>query len=521
MYPGIAAEAAKDPMVPGVGICPTHTISRAVLSDAVALVRGDRFYTIDYTPKSLTNWGYNEVQYDLSINQGCVFYKLLLRGLPNHFKADSIYAHPSENANIMKTLGRYQDYSWDKPTYIPERVNLTSYSSAKHMLENSQSFKVMWNDGLGFVMGKTAENFCLGGDTTFHRSQKETMSKLLYRNQWHKGVKDFYLQKTLELIRENSCQIAGIHQVDMTREYAAVEIVGNLAHVHFASNVFSLPLKSKENPRGIFTDHELFMAISAIFTAIFFDFEPTKSFYLRTASRKLSDVLGKLVELNVKSVAATGFFSGLIDYFRENTNALKDYGVHMIRRLRETGISEQEMVYSQILPTAVAMVPNQAQVFTQILDYYLGEGISHLPEIQRLSRVDTPDTDEKLLHYAMEGIRLNGTFGSYRRSEVNHSFDDNGKQVNVKPGDKVFCSFVGAARDPTVFPDPNQVRIDRPIESYIHYGIGDHTCLGKEASMVALTAMLRTVGRLEGLRRAPGAQGQLKKVPRPGGFYGE
>lgn len=57
-------------MVPGVGIAPTFTISRAVLSDAVALVRGDRFYTIDYNTKSLTNWGYSEVQYNLNIEQG-------------------------------------------------------------------------------------------------------------------------------------------------------------------------------------------------------------------------------------------------------------------------------------------------------------------------------------------------------------------------------------------------------------------------------------------------------------------
>jgi len=52
--------------------------------------------------------------------------------------------------------------------------------------------------------------------------------------------------------------------------------VGNLAHVHFASNIFCLPLKTKENPHGIFTDHELYMAMAVIFTAIFFDFEPTK-----------------------------------------------------------------------------------------------------------------------------------------------------------------------------------------------------------------------------------------------------
>ena len=70
MYPGMVSESAKVPMVPGAGITPTFTISRAILSDAVTLVRGDRFYTIDYNPKNLTNWGYSEVQYDLAVQQG-------------------------------------------------------------------------------------------------------------------------------------------------------------------------------------------------------------------------------------------------------------------------------------------------------------------------------------------------------------------------------------------------------------------------------------------------------------------
>jgi linoleate 10R-lipoxygenase len=48
LYPGLVAEEAKKPMVPGVGIAPTYTVSRAVLSDAVALVRGDRFYTVSW-----------------------------------------------------------------------------------------------------------------------------------------------------------------------------------------------------------------------------------------------------------------------------------------------------------------------------------------------------------------------------------------------------------------------------------------------------------------------------------------
>lgn len=158
--------------------------------------------------------------------------------------------------------------------------------------------------------------------------------------------------------------------------------------------------------------------------------------------------------------------------------------------------------------------------FTQLLDYYLSEeGKVHLPEINRLSKLDTAESDDKILHYAMEGIRLNGTFGSYRESTVETTIRDGNRQVRVKPGDKVFVSFVNANREEEFFPEPNTVRIDRPLENYIHYGVGPHSCLGGEASRVALTAMLKTVGRLENIRRAPGPAGELKKIPRPGGFY--
>lgn len=155
-----------------------------------------------------------------------------------------------------------------------------------------------------------------------------------------------------------------------------------------------------------------------------------------------------------------------------------------------------------------------------MLDYYLSEeGKVHLPEINRLSKLDTVESDDKILRYAMEGIRLNGTFGSYRESTVEATIKDGNRQVKVKPGDKVFVSFVDANREEEFFPEPNKVRIDRPMENYIHYGVGPHSCLGGEASRVALTAMLKTVGRLDNIRRAPGPAGELKKIPRPGGFY--
>lgn len=59
----------------------------------------------------------------------------------------------------------------------------------------------------------------------------------------------------------------------------------------------------------------------------------------------------------------------------------------------------------------------------------------------------------------------------------------------------------------------------RPAEKYIHYGVGPHACLGRDASQIAITEMFRCLFRRRNVRRVPGPQGELKKVPRPGGFY--
>ena len=45
LYPGVVVEDAKEPQA-GSGLCASYTVSRAILSDAVALVRGDRFYMV-------------------------------------------------------------------------------------------------------------------------------------------------------------------------------------------------------------------------------------------------------------------------------------------------------------------------------------------------------------------------------------------------------------------------------------------------------------------------------------------
>ncbi|KAJ5102586.1 Psi-producing oxygenase A [Penicillium argentinense] len=542
LYPGIIVEDAKEPMSPGSGLCTNYTISRAILSDAVALVRGDRFYTVDFTPKHLTNWAYNEINCDASVDQGHCFYKLVLRAFPNHFRGDSVYAHfpmvvPQENKKILTSLGLGSTYSFDRPSYrqIPRLIN--SHAACKSILENPDVFKVTWGKKLEFILHRDAHpygrDFMLSGDRPPNAASRKMIGHALYRDEWESQVQSFYEEITLKLLGKHSYKIAGVNQVDIARD------VSNLAQINFCAHVFSLPLKTESNPRGIFTEMELYQIMALVFTCIFYDVDVAKSFQLGQASRSVAQQLGELVMANVELVDKAGFIANIVNRLHRH-DALSDYGVHMIQRLLDSGLPAKEIVWTHILPSASSMVANQAQLFIQCLDFYLEkENAAHLAEIQRLSKEDTPESNDLLLRYFMEGARIRSSVALPREVAKPTAFDDNGEKVTLKTGQQIYCNLVNwapfshyaasmdltkvstqvaASHDAKAFPDPEKVRLDRNLDEYIHFGLGPHQCLGLGVCQVALPTMLRVVGQLKNLRRAPGPQGQLKKIKALGGI---
>lgn len=48
----------------------------------------------------------------------------------------------------------------------------------------------------------------------------------------------------------------------------------------------------------------------------------------------------------------------------------------------------------------------------------------------------------------------------------------------LRAGDRVMMSFAAANRDPAVFPDPDQVRLDRTPNRHTSFGLGIHRCIG-------------------------------------------
>lgn len=357
LYPGIVAEEAKGPMVPGVGITPTYTISRVVLSDAVSLVRGDRYYTTDYHPGNLTHWGFKEVEYDLNVNNGCMFYKLFLRAFPSHFRQNSVYAHfpmviPSENRKILRSLGWMHRFDFERPHLEVSRVEVESYSSAKHILTNPGKYHLGESQALEFLLGAAGREFPMTGSASSPDVQNCMMRELVYAKGWQGAFKSFYWLITQRLLDEKSYEIAGKMQVDVVRD------VGNLAHTHFAARLFNIPLKDKENPKGVFSEQELYMTFALISVCVFHDLDPANLFPLRQAAKEATGQVGRVLETNVKLTKSLGL-KGLCTGSYKN-DPLSDYGSRLIKELCRSGFSASDITWGQIMPTAAAMVPGQA-----------------------------------------------------------------------------------------------------------------------------------------------------------------
>ncbi|GAA5026848.1 cytochrome P450 [Streptomyces siamensis] len=75
--------------------------------------------------------------------------------------------------------------------------------------------------------------------------------------------------------------------------------------------------------------------------------------------------------------------------------------------------------------------------------------------------------------------------------------------VRVGKGDPVYVSYLAANRDPSVFPDPDLIDVDRDAGAHMAFGNGPHYCTGAVFSRMQIELLLDTLlERLPGLRLA-------------------
>ncbi|KAI0838022.1 linoleate diol synthase precursor [Hypoxylon sp. FL0890] len=572
LYPGLVAEKPKPPMS-GSGLCVNATTSRAILSDAVALVRGDRFYTTDCTPWNLTNWGFNEANFDLKVNQGHVMHKLIFRAFPFHFANNSIHAHfpfviPAENKVIHDALGTSGLYSWEKPTRQLDPVVIKSHKAVSQVLGNNSDFYVPWGGSISYLVsppGKTfANDFCLSGDGTANHESRSYVDKCLYEpKQWETETKHFFEQTTKNLLKKAgqamplspsaALRAVGEFEVDIVRDVIIP------LNTRFVAEFFGLPIKTAEtSPNGIYTEHELYGLLTAMFSVVFFDSDPANSFKLRTLSRELALGLEQLVRLEADIDAKTSWVANVAARlgFKSRANrqhsldeegdsqdwpVLPHYGRQLLSRMMEKGQAVEECVAGTVMPISAVGATIMSGLLSQCLDYFLGSGNQHMPEMYRLARENTAEADETLMHYMLEGIRLRGTVVVARyvslTSKTQTIVDDvpclynpddssgpspisnpdldrasSSRTYNLVPTQRAIIDLITASHDPQAFPDPESLRLDRPLSSYLPWGMGPHKCLGEGITRVALAAAFKVLLQLPNLHRTPGPRGEIKSL---------
>ncbi|KAI1853021.1 hypothetical protein JX265_012777 [Neoarthrinium moseri] len=566
LYPGIVAEKSKPPMS-GSGLCVNYTTSQAILSDAVCLVRGDRFYTVDYTPRNLTNWGYNEANFDIDVNQGHVMHKLIFRAFPNHFAYNSIYAHfpfvvPKENKVVHEKLNTAEKYSWARPQRKLDPVVIKSHKAVSTVLRNNQDFYVPWGEAISYLVsppGKIfAKDFCLAGDGQANRQSRVHVDQCLYQpKQWEDEIKHFFKVTVANLLKK-AAQTLPPSPADPGISTQEVDIVRDVIiplNTRFVAEFFALPIKTTEtSPHGIYTETELYGLLTAMFTAVFFDSDPAYSFKLRTLARELALGLENLVRLEEEVDIRSGWLSGVAAKLglgasytspsakkngEEEWPSLPSYGKQLLSRMMEKGKAIEECVAGTVMPISAAGTTIMSGLLSQCLDYYLGSGSEHLPDLYKLSHDDSEEADEKLLRYMLEGIRLRGTVVVARqvhslastqsiRDDVpclanpsdptgpapvpNPNRASSLRTYKIVPTQRAIIDLVTASHDALAFPSPETVSLDRPLSSYLPWGAGSHKCLGDGITRVALAAAFKVIVGLPGLRRTPGPRGESRSV---------
>jgi hypothetical protein len=208
---------------------------------------------------------------------------------------------------------------------------------------------------------------------------------------------------------------ARTYEVEIVRDVIA------LVTTHFSAALWSLPIKTEAQPHGIYTEQQLYGVLMVGFAAIFFDGDIANSHKLRSQARVLAQQLGQLVAMRAKALGhGAGVGAAMRASVKEGITAIghavkgsgtKDpqsyppsewptlalYGDRMIQRLlSESGTTPEQLVWGSILPASVATCANQTEVLSQAIDYYLGDGMEHLPVMYVLAHQHTDEADEKL-----------------------------------------------------------------------------------------------------------------------------
>ncbi|MCM2387203.1 cytochrome P450 [Streptomyces albipurpureus] len=181
------------------------------------------------------------------------------------------------------------------------------------------------------------------------------------------------------------------------------------------------------------------------------------------------------------------------------------------RLLRQQALGSQALtdaeIRSNLIGLLVGMIPTISKASALAVDALLDRPMEWAAACSAARAGDHP----LFARYVDEAMRLSPqTAGLIRRTVTDYRIARGTHHETLVPaGTYVFAATQSAMLDGSVVTDPTEFRIDRPASDYLHYGAGLHTCFGRFLNRLVIPAIVKAVLSIEGVRRQPGAAGEL------------
>ncbi|KAF5350259.1 hypothetical protein D9758_007813 [Tetrapyrgos nigripes] len=482
LYVGLQAEESK-PVVDGAGLCPGYTISRAILSDAIALTRGDRFFTQDFTPFNFTTWGFADCQRDPNaFGFGSTLGRLFLRTLPNQFKENSTYAFfplmtPDAMGQHLKTLKVADKYDLSKDPMSFPFVSTSDYAQVGGILSSSD-FTAQYHKRSDKVIN--GKGFFTDGSDPERESQ---VLKAITQSDSEAEILEFFYQRTRTVIQNEAFSLSGASNskaVDIVRD------VLKAVPIHWAADLAGISLTTKSS-EGQLSVTEMYDMLGDIYTYIFLDVEHSKIMLLQEKVKTHVEKLCGYIESGTSSGGLRKLFEAIFSLFGKSKKSEQH---DIVNRIQEIGHSTDETT-NTILALMVGVSVELSIALTNVVNFYLDS--EHHVTIQGSSKDKMEQTGPPFQ-------------GAFRTAEKDLTVSG----LSVKKGAKVFLDIASAHQNEQTFPDPNRVNLSRDPKARLpHDRISK--CLGEPLTMKIIGEVLRAVLELPNVRRGAGNSGTLKR----------
>ncbi|KAI0469662.1 heme peroxidase-domain-containing protein [Xylariaceae sp. FL0804] len=554
LYPGVFCESDKDMNADPGPSDVDSALWAAIFSDAITLVRSDRFYTVDWNTESLTAWGMKEVTADKDVAKSSVFHRLLQRAFPEWFSSQSIhFFHPfytsAKNAEFAQQqgyadmykmqatpietniLGRPTKYAYNTEMSQPKRPQKPIY------LQTGKEIQALLDDDSGNIVHsiqlnlqdlppKMGEVLKPGVEAPSPKDRGKpiefddsVITKYLVNLMMDIVKRE--VVKLKEAPKPGASQRAGQaeYQLDVTRDFAITVMARYV--VDFLG--FGNQVRSSGNPGARYSEEEIYRHITNCQVFLSYNSDETKAMKRRQAFRTSVKLLFELAQngnIRVANRWAVTRWAGnaLGRLFGKRTNPMTELGFKVAQQVLEHE-PDADKAAAIFLLAGLDSVYNTVLAFTAVLDFLLKELYGIRPKSEVSKNCDwlqvqklafDPTGDEKITEIVLEAQRK-----SVRLPIIRKAFDDcqikdkDGNFLfNIQKGQTIICDiFAAGAMAQGASSDESDYLAYR--SSFTEKVTSYHP---SHVAALSLTAMIKVLGQMKNLRRGHDAQGRLKRV---------